>query len=304
MEIIFLGNRYTRPLVEACRHINTFIDWAEIADRLPSEQLHTFRSLNADVIIHVFPKKEIARLAAKSKIPIRIGTGRRTYHWWYCNRRVNFTRRGSDLHEAQLNLKLLIPLDIKATFTLSEIPEYYGLTKIRPLTNEFAQLLSTKRFNLILHPRTKGSAREWGVDNFSKLVEILPEQDYKIFITGTRDDVRQISGFLKQYGHRLVDLTGRMKLGELISFIRAADGLVAASTGPLHIAAALGRFALGLYAPMRPIHAGRWGPVGKNADYLMLDKICNDCRKSGPCHCIKSIEPIDVYRSIKCAMER
>ena len=79
-EIIFLGNRYTRPLVDACRHIDSFIDWTEIADRLPAEQLHTFRSFNADAIIHVFPKKEIARLAAKSKIPIRIGTGRRIYH--------------------------------------------------------------------------------------------------------------------------------------------------------------------------------------------------------------------------------
>jgi ADP-heptose:LPS heptosyltransferase len=195
-------------------------------------------------------------------------------------------------------------LDVKDTLTLSEIPAYYGLTNIRPLTDEFAQLLSPKRFNLILHPKTKGSAREWGIGNFSKLVEILPEQYYKIFITGTREEGRQISSFLRQYGHRLVDLTGRMELSELISFIRAADGLVAASTGPLHIAAALGRFALGLYAPMRPIHAGRWGPVGKYADYLALDKTCNDCRKSGVCDCIKSIEPIDVYRRVKRAMER
>ena len=160
-------------------------------------------------------------------------------------------------------------------------------------------MLSVKKFNLIIHPKTKGSAREWGIGNFSKLVEILPEQNYKIFITGTRDDGRQISAMLKRYRQRVVDLTGMMNLSELISFIHAADGLVAASTGPLHIASALGRFALGLYAPMRPINAGRWAPVGKKADFLMIDKVCNDCRKTTDCHCLKSITPENVYRRIK-----
>ena len=303
-EIIFLGNPYTRPLIEASRYIDSYLNWAEIANQSPSERLKLLRSVNADIIIHVFPEKEIARLAARSKITIRIGTSRRIYHWFYCNRRVSFTRRGSDLHEAQLNLKLLIPLDVKDTFSLSEIADYYGLTNTGPLKKELSQLLSSERFNLILHPKTKGSAREWGIDNFSKLVEILPEQDYKIFITGTRDEGLQISKFLRQYEHRVVDLTGRMELGELIRFIKAADGLVAASTGPLHIASALGRFALGLYAPMRPIHAGRWGPVGKNAYFLMTDKTCNDCRKTTVCHCIKSIDPIDVYDRIKSASEK
>jgi ADP-heptose:LPS heptosyltransferase len=102
----------------------------------------------------------------------------------------------------------------------------------------------------------------------------------------------------------LVDLTGKLDLRQLISFISAADGMVAASTGPLHIAAALNKFALGLYAPMRPIHAGRWAPVGKNAAYLMLDRFCNDCRKSLECHCIKSIPPEEVFTKIKGALRK
>ena len=303
-EITFLGNGYTRPLIEASRHVDSFLDWLEIANRLPSEQLKIFTSLKADIFIHVFPRQEIARLAAKSAIPTRLGTNRRIYHWLYCNRKVNFTRRGSNLHEAQLNLKLLVPLGAKEIYSLSEIPDYYGLTKIDPLREGLKDLLSVKRANLILHPKTKGSAREWGIDNFSKLVEILPAQAYKIFITGTRDDGRKITGFLKRYGQRVVDLTGKMALGELISFIHAADGLVAASTGPLHIASALNRYALGLYAPMRPIHAGRWAPVGKNADYLMIDKTCNDCRKSTACRCITSIRPEDVYSRIEGALRK
>ncbi|MBL0315693.1 MAG: hypothetical protein IPP69_07900 [Flavobacteriales bacterium] len=56
-----------------------------------------------------------------------------------------------------------------------------------------------------------------------------------------------------------------INLAELIAFINQYDGLVAANTGPLHIASACGIHAFGLYSLKRPIHPGRWSPVGKNA---------------------------------------
>jgi len=59
-----------------------------------------------------------------------------------------------------------------------------------------------------------------------------------------------------------------------------------------------------LYAPMRPIHAGRWAPVGTKADCLVIDKDCDDCRKSLECRCIKSITPVDVFNRIKSALEK
>lgn len=302
--ITFLGNSYTRPLIDKSRHIDSFLDWNEIKNLSSSEGLKKFRAVNADIIIHVFPRYEIARLAAKVGIPVRLGTSRRIYHWLYCNRKVSFTRRGSDLHEAQLNLKLLVPLGAKENYPLSEIPDYYGLTNIEALKDELKALLSTRRINLILHPKTKGSAREWGIDNFSRLVEILPIEAYKIFITGTADDGAAIQKFLRRYAKRVVDLTGKLNLSELISFINEADGLVAASTGPLHIASALNKYTLGLYAPMRPIHVGRWAPVGTKADYLVIDKDCDDCRKSLECRCIKSIKPEEVFSRIKGALKK
>ena len=87
-------------------------------------------------------------------------------------------------------------------------------------------------------------------------------------------------------------MTGKMKLDELISFISKADGLVAASTGPLHIAAALGKHALGIYPPIRPMHAGRWGPLGIHAETIAPDKNCVAC-KSNPaaCSCMNEITP-------------
>ncbi|MDR0603875.1 MAG: hypothetical protein LBG80_06185 [Bacteroidales bacterium] len=89
-------------------------------------------------------------------------------------------------------------------------------------------------------------------------------------------------------------MSGKLSLQELICLINAADALVACSTGPLHIAAALNKLTIGIYSPIRPMHPGRWAPLGKNVHVLALDKKCNICRKTLDCQCIRSITPQQV----------
>jgi ADP-heptose:LPS heptosyltransferase len=222
---------------------------------------------------------------------------------------------------------MLEPLGIATEFTLKEIPDFYGLTKfthdqasgnrqqaignsypVSSIENRVSSIddpvsgfrhPAADSFNLILHPKSKGSAREWGLENFSRLIELLPEDKFKIFITGTMEDGHLMKDFLQKNKNNVTDLTGKLNLSELISFIASCDGMVAASTGPLHIAAALGKFVLGLYAPMKPIYPKRWAPIGKNASYFVFDKEgCTDCRKSTDCACIRNINPEDVAMKV------
>jgi heptosyltransferase-3 len=291
--IIFLGKSYTKAVIEACEHVDQFVDWDQLGKKSEIEKLEAVKLLKADAIVHVFPRKEVAQLAKQAGIPRRIGTTGRLYHWTTCNERVRFSRKRSDLHEAQLNIKLLKPLGIDKIYSTDELVSYYGFTRIAPLANEFASFIDKSKFNLIIHPGSRGSAREWGIDNFASLIKLLSGNKYKVFISGTAAEGESLRTFINEHP-LLNDLTGKLKLDELISFIAAADGLVAASTGPLHIAAALGKKAVGLFAPMRPIHPGRWAPLGKNAEYLVLDKECEACRKSLDCACIKAIQPMQV----------
>jgi ADP-heptose:LPS heptosyltransferase len=127
---------------------------------------------------------------------------------------------------------------------------------------------------------------------------LLPAEKFRIYITGTKEERLLMKEFLTAHADRVSDMTGRFSLPELISFINSCDGLVAASTGPLHIAAALGKRAIGIYAPMRPIFPQRWAPLGKNADYLVLDKKCSKCRGKKECECIRSISPEDVMQKL------
>jgi len=297
-QVIFLGKSYTKDVVEASDHIDEFVDWEVINKSDFASQIEMIKSLHADAIIHVFPVKSIAKLAYKAGIPFRIGTTGRIYHYFYCNKLVPFTRRRSPLHEAQLNFKLLSPFGFHYAFTLDEIRQNYGFSKIPPLNQDFAHLLDKNKFNLILHPKSKGSAREWGVRNFSDLISRLPDDKFRIFISGTLEEGLSVKEDLIDKHPNILDLTGRLSLRELIGFINVTDGLVAASTGPLHIAAALGKYALGLYPPIKPMDPGRWAPVGKKAEYLVLNKNCSKCRKRNRCDCLEAITPEEVKNKL------
>jgi heptosyltransferase III len=185
-EVIFLGKSYTRAVIEACEHVDEFADWDQVS-RLPeSEAVSAFKMLNATSIVHVFPRQKIAHLAKKAGIPRRIGTTGRLYHWLTCNERVRFSRKRSDLHEAQLNVKLLKPFGIDKTYSAEDLGARYGFTRIKPLPKQLSELIDERRSNLILHPGSQGSAREWGIGNYSALVQQLPLEKYKIFVTGTK----------------------------------------------------------------------------------------------------------------------
>ncbi len=299
MEIYFLGKNYVKAIVETSVYVDLFISYDEIIALPDNEAVTKIKNLNAEAIIHVFPNKKVAKIATKAKIPIRIGTSHRLFHLFTCNKKVSFSRKKSKLHEAQLNIKLLSPLGITTDYSLSELSNFYGLNKIPVLKPELLKLIQKNKFNLILHPKSKGSAREWGVQNFDKLINLLPEKDFNIFITGTKDEGELIKPLLEKNKNRIVNLTGKMNLTDLVAFISKSDGLLAASTGPLHIAAALGIHALGIYAPMIPIHPGRWAPIGKQANYFVIDKKCEDCRKGGTCACIMNISPKDIATKFK-----
>ncbi|MGY3089309.1 heptosyltransferase-3 [Hymenobacter sp. UYAg731] len=293
--VVLIGRTYTAPVAAACPWVDDFLDLDELLKEPETAQLETLRAYAAAAIIHVFPNKTLARLARKAKISMRIGTRNRWQHWLTCNHLVALSRRHSPLHEAQLNVKLLEPLGDTSTPTIEEVAQLVRLHATEPLAPQFQQLLQQRQpgqLNVILHPRSRGSAREWGLDNFTQLARLLHRAGHRVFISGTAAEGEELAAWLRENATFLAaDLTGQLSLPQFIAFIAAADGLVAGSTGPLHLAAALGRHALGLYPPIRPMHPGRWAPLGLHAEFMVFDRPnCDDCRQQpAACTCIRAI---------------
>jgi heptosyltransferase III len=290
--IFFIGKNYTQPIIESSIFIDHFLDREAI---LQNPQI--LQEAQIDAIIFVFPDKDLAQLAKKINIPFRIGTSHRWFHWLYCNQKVSFSRKKSTLHESQLNFKLLEGLGINHIPTLNEIPDLYGMKAAK----ETVQPMDADKLQIIFHPKSKGSAREWGLDNYYQLAQQLPNNQFQVYITGTQaegDLIRQEKPEIFEFSH-VKDMTGKLSLHQLIDFIAQADILLACSTGPLHIASALGKYAIGIYPPIRPMHPERWQPLGKHAVCLVLDKNCEACRKTPEkCACIQAIEVAQVKSKI------
>lgn len=297
--IIFLGKNYTLPISNAYKAVDEVCDWSEF-EALPTVQrLSRFRALNADAIIHVFPNKEIASLAKKVKIAHRIGTSHRSFHLLTCNHKVNFTRKRSDRHEAQLNFELLRPLGLKELPSIEEIAESAKLLQpsVQQLPDPVEKFVRQHPDFIILHPKSQGSALEWPIENYVKLAKLLNNHGIAAAFTGTEKEGVLFRGYLP--GNDLtIDTSGLLSLEQLMTFIQRAKGIVACSTGPLHIGGFLGIHAVGLFSNRHPIHPGRWHAIGKDTRYLVHDENCPTCAKKQECNCIENISPEQVLEAL------
>ncbi|GAB3304806.1 glycosyltransferase family 9 protein [Hymenobacter tenuis] len=303
--VVLLGRTYTQAVAEACPWVDAFLNYDDLLKLPAPEQLVTLRQQQAEAILHVFPNKHLARLARQAGIPLRIGTRNRWFHWLTCNRLVALSRKNSPLHEAQLNAALLQPLGQAEVLGLAEAATLVKLQPTVKLPEHLQRVLAARKpeqLNVILHPRSRGSAREWGLAHFGTLARLLHQTGHRVFVTGTAAEGEELREWLQEHQPFLAaDLTGQLSLPQLLAFIYASDGLVAGSTGPLHLAAALGRHALGLYPPIRPMHPGRWAPLGSHAEYLVFDRPnCQECRaQPQACTCIKALEPVEALARIR-----
>ena len=251
--ITFIGRGYTQAIVEACPFVDEFVNFDK----------HSESSLKVDVCVFAFPDAEVMQWVKAQGVQKRIATGSRIASWKFANDRVFFSRKSSDLHESQLNFHLLYPFGVKDIPTLEEIRAWHVL---KPQVESPIQLEPNKR-SVVFHMLSKGSALNWSLHQYQELTARLPAPDFNIYITGTEEEgVRIRQGF--QFDEHIIDVSGKLSLPQLIAFISSCETLVAASTGPLHIASALGIRAIGLYPSRRPMHPVRWMPLGSNASYL------------------------------------
>jgi heptosyltransferase-3 len=266
--VSFLGRTYTQPIINTCAAVDIFINYDEIKKLSQAEQVSYLKDKKIDAIIHVFPDKHVAQIAGAAGIKLRIGTTNRVFHWFTCTKLVKLSRKKSDLHEAQLNLILLKPLGLKAVPSLQDIIEHISFESRALLPPALAGKLSADKFNLIIHPKSHGSGMEWGLDNYAGLIDALPSDIFNIIITGSDKEKILLADWIVTLPATVVDMTGKMSLPQLISLISQADGLIASGTGPLHIAAMAGINTLGLFPSVKPIHPGRWAPLGKKAGFI------------------------------------
>lgn len=281
----FLVRAYAAPVVRQCVHVDQVL---AVEDHPVAQQM--FAAGGYDTVIFAFPNRRLAKAAQRARVARRVGTSHRLFHWLSCNMLAHFSRVKSALHEAQLNFFLLRPLGMAQRIPeLAEIPPLYGLNA--PQLPQVEALRAAASCNVVLHPKSNGNGREWPLTRYTELARLLQDEGVTLWITGSAAEgeliAREAPALLALPHVR--NLCGKFDLQGLTALIGAADGLVASGTGPLHVAAALGIPVLGLFPPVKPIDAARWGALGARAQSLTAPEGCATCTGAGTCSCMERI---------------
>lgn len=287
--VTVVARRYAMPVWRHCAHADRLVALEELQAAGEGGAVDALRSLGAGAIVHVFPQRDVARWAKNAGIPRRIGTGRRWWNWLACNERVHYSRRRSSLHEAQLNIGLLKPFGLPVPASVRDLVPHLGF-RVPPPSEKVRAILRPGKRRLVVHPLL-GSGVGWGLSNFAALLRAVDGGRWQVLVTGTLSEAERYRPALPLDLAHVTDTGGRLDLDEVIQLIGASDAFVSASTGPLHLAAAAGIRAVGLFSMRRPIFPTRWAPIGADAQVLVHDPACAACGAGRSCDCITRIPP-------------
>jgi heptosyltransferase I len=156
---------------------------------------------------------------------------------------------------------------------------------------------------LLFQPGARWLNKRWPVEHFAELLRLVAgwRHDLRFAVLGGAEDRDLAAPLLAAVPGRCLDLTGQLTLPEMVEWLRAGALLVTNDTGPMHVAAALGRPVVGLFGPTEP---RRTGPYGQIQHALHVDLPCVPCMKSRcvnakPLECLRSLTPTTVFRAIQ-----
>ena len=274
LEVHMLVRSYAAPVAQAAKHVDQVLIWDR--DHLPN--LSDF-----DAAILGFPDADVAKVLKKSGVPIRVGTGRRWPFRRWVNVRNHSSRKSSGHHESWHGLELAFSLHPAPGFNRwgeqvssnrrdwanwgSLVPDDWA-SAVRKAPERASWILPDAKC-VILHPGSRGSANNWPLEHYFKLREKLLDAGFRVIWTGSEAEGQQVrSERAWNPANQEVDTMGQLNLSELMSLMTQCNGMVASSTGPLHLAARLGVPCVGLYDSKPPFWPERWAPIGDHVKCL------------------------------------
>ncbi len=300
-KISFLLHEYTKSLAQNNSYIDEIILLKEKNNKeLIFENIKQLKN-KFDVCIVARPTLRLAIILYLSGIRIRIGTGYRWYSFLF-NEKVYEHRKDAKFHELEYNVHLLrkIGIDENVNYeniTFNLIPDKESINRVEKLL--FDKKIDTRKNIVIIHPGSGGSSIDYPIYKMKELTKkISDELDVEILITGSREEKELCNQLV--IGSKTKNLAGELDLSELIALIDKCKILIANSTGPIHLAAALRKHVIGFYPTIPTCSEERWGPYTKKK---IIFKPKNDSyrsnKKKNNFNFMETIDVNEVFQSIK-----
>jgi lipopolysaccharide heptosyltransferase I len=155
---------------------------------------------------------------------------------------------------------------------------------------------------LVLQPGARWENKRWPVEHFTALADRLvrSSSSIKVAVLGGKEDASLGAAIAAVNPKRCLDLTGELNLQEMIEFIRLSRGMVTNDTGPMHVAAALGKPVVPLFGPTDPARTGPYRQIVRalqNKSVPCVPCMIPRCTNPKPIECLRSITPETVFEA-------
>lgn len=248
-----------------------------------------------------------------SKIPMRIAPLSKLGAFWWSNQPKIQHRSSASKTEAEYNADLFKPLGLPND-PLPPAHIAVHLTDLENLQQALHAILKTEDLHwldqpfVVIHAGMGGSALNWQKDYYAWVIQQLAEIQVCCCLTGLEQEhahnlqlIRRLTPKAKPW---VKNIGGNLSLRQLAALLHLAKVFLGPSTGPTHLAQAVGTKIVALYSPIQVQSATRWQPYGFEGHVLTPKVHCgqkNTCL--GPAckdyFCLDSISPNLVLQHIR-----
>jgi len=261
--------------------------------------LSYIRNLRPDIVIELTDNDRAAIISYFSGAKIRISYNNENK--WRKNLYTNFcsTKIGTK-HTVDYHLDILreLGMNIFDPSIKIHIPANVFDSLKTKCPSVFKQVYGRKR--IIIHPGARTFLRQWGIDNFSYLIDAL-SKNYRIFLVSGPDEKALLNELYNSLRIKPEICTNQLNLYEFAALCEMSDMFIGNDSGPIHIAAAK-TFTVGIYGPNISYRVSPW----TDRKFIFEDNslLCRPCKQDKCINeqlkkCMSNIRPYDVAKKVE-----
>ena len=232
---------------------------------------------------------------AQKKAGYGVGMAHSEYSYIVLNHRVPAVNM--DYHAVYRELILIEQLGIPVNKIEFNLP--VSELNRRNITNQlyYHGALNQKPF-IAINPMAKWTTKLWDLNKFARIADQCNAWGFQVVFTGSQEDTDGVTEIQKMMKSDSINLCGKTSLKSLAALYEKSQILITTDTGPMHIAASMGKPVVAIFGPTAP---WRTGPFGNQHTVVRVDLPCSPCfkRHCDQHDCMKKISDDLVIDAVK-----